>query len=87
MDAEIFAAQGAWRSNVKLDVCRWEGYATRAGTTNRYALYSWDRMWDRMTDCVRFGITVESDGGATFDVSAKIPLTSRSVTGDGAEPA
>lgn len=48
--------QGAWRTDNRLDVCRWEATLTdREGRT-------WlVQCWDTMSDCVHYGVAVSPD--------------------------
>lgn len=58
---------GAWRTDVRLDVCRWE--ATLKEATGRVWLV---QCRDTMSDCVRYGVAIEPDSrnGCYLNVSA-----------------
>lgn len=67
---DLRAQQGAWRTDVRLDVCRWE--ATLADATGR----TWPvQCWDTMSACVRYGVTITPDARnpVYLDVSANRP--------------
>jgi hypothetical protein len=59
---------GAWRTDHRLDVCRWEG--TVLGLDGMTKMI---QSWDTMTACVRRGIEVTPDerNSLYIDVSAK----------------
>jgi len=68
-DIELRAAQGSWRTDVRLDVYRWEGTGRvekrsdlPAGLSVMFA------SWDTMTSCVRRGIELDKgDSGLAND--------------------
>jgi hypothetical protein len=68
---------GAWRTDNRLDVCRWE--ATLTDGTGRTWLV---QCWDTMSACVRYGVTVapdERNPTVYLDVTANRPVPSSSV--------
>ena len=67
---------GAWRTDRRLDVCRWEG--TVLGPDGMTRLI---QSWDTMTACVRRGIEVTPDTRqpSYIDVSAKGDATAGSL--------
>lgn len=55
--SDLFPQRGAWRTNRRLDVCRWEATVRRRSDGLHLAVL----CWDTMTECVRRGILVERD--------------------------
>lgn len=67
---DLLPQQGAWRTGICLDVCRWEA-VVKDKTGRTWIIH----CWDRMTDCVRYGITTEPDerNRSYLEVNAKPP--------------
>lgn len=63
-EVRLYAAQGVDRWDVRRDVCRWEGSASKDGVTVRLM------SWDTMTNCCKHGIAIDLDG-PQYNVSAK----------------
>lgn len=71
---DLRPAQGRERSDWRLDIHRWDGFATT--TDGRYGLIAGATVglssWDTMTACARQGVVIDKDqnGGALW-VSAR----------------
>lgn len=74
---DLMPQTGAWRTDHRLDVCRWESVAFVDGNGRRWMV----QCWDTMSDCVRYGVTIERDGRnpSYLEVSANRPMPSSSV--------
>lgn len=61
---------GAWRTDVRLDVCRWEATVTDAAGVTWMV-----QCWDTMSACVRYGVTTAPDRRSSgyLNVSANRP--------------
>jgi hypothetical protein len=68
--AKLCPAQGAWRTDTRLDVFRWEGWG-EVKMHDRWQNCSIN-SWDPMTRCLR-GLTIEREAVYTFLVSANGP--------------
>lgn len=72
--SKLWPAQGRWRSDVRMDVMRWEGHI------EEFRFEKWQvvciHSWDKMTDCVK-GCTIWRDGFA-YEVGAVEPGQSKS---------
>jgi hypothetical protein len=59
-DVNLWPAQGAWRTNKRLDVYRWEGSGEKGGRRHMFS------SWHSMTEIVRApSIVLDDDGGAS----------------------
>lgn len=53
---DLHPQSGAWRTDCRLDVCRWEATVTDASGVTWMV-----QCWDTMSACVRYGITTDPD--------------------------
>ncbi len=67
-DDDLRPAQGYWRQK-RADVHAWEAGIHVDGVPCDVTLTSWDSM----TECARYGVTLEADGPASWQVWAKVP--------------
>lgn len=70
--ARLSPAQGVWRTDMRMDVCRWEGWG-EIKVGERWMNCSID-SWDTMTACLR-GLSVDREAPYAFMVSANGPST------------
>lgn len=68
----LYPAVGHWRSSPYADVYRFEGSAY----IDRDMSHTVD-SWNTMTDCARYGITMESDGPCMWLVNANLPKSKK----------
>ncbi len=69
-------AQGAWRTDERLDVYRWEGYGEISYSKGeRWIGFSVD-SWDTMTRSLRYGFTIEGAHrrSLAWEVHSKEPV-------------
>ena len=72
--SDLWPQQGAWRTDVRLDVFRWEGLIPGDELIphqkgRKVGVY----CWDSMTDCVRYGVGAEMNRIGGLEVWALAP--------------
>jgi len=68
-DIDLRAAQGSWRTDVRLDVYRWEGTGRVTKRSDLpVGMFVTFASWDTMTSCVRRGVELDKgDSGLAND--------------------
>lgn len=88
-DVVLRPARGAWRTDVRLDVYRWEGIGvTRGHVSLPDGMDVSFASWDTMTDCLKHGIFVDKgDAGIATDFLVHLATseTVRAIFRKGAE--
>jgi hypothetical protein len=80
--ANLWPAQGAWRTDTRLDVMRWEGFIQTSNNQGRMVRHTIE-SWDTMSDCLKgFSIRQAIDGSHGFEVSADNTLGRRYIYED-----
>lgn len=76
-DVHLTPMTGAWRTNQRLDVNRWEGSGRTAGFLDQpHGIRVSFHSWSTMTDCLRYGFDAEPGRSWwQIDVSARAPTT------------
>jgi hypothetical protein len=79
--SNLWPQQGRWRSDFRMDVCRWEGSIRlfRNGHWDHHPIMSWATM----TECVRLGVSVvEGDVYGCFEAFSGADTTDAQLLAD-----
>lgn len=66
----LYPAQGAWRTNYRLDVMRWEGFADWNGDGFSNPLTVSLGSWDTMTKLLTNGFVITRNRPTNFELGA-----------------
>lgn len=70
-NVKLYPAKGAWRTNVMLDVMRFEGFAEWHGDGFSQPLTVSVDSWDTMTDLLKYGFKMVQNRPCSFELHRK----------------